>query len=247
MDYRLSHLSSGKGASYENSFHKNISRKYIWDWEKEILIKIVNKYFTDRPENYLDFACGTGRIIEHLSPFALNALGVDISDSMLDVAKSKKNLKNVKFIKADITEKNIIGDVRFDLITAFRFFLNAQVSLKKEAIAKLSMLLSDNGILVFNIHMNRTSFLAIVTRIYQLVRNIEKSNMMSFSEVNNLVQFAGLEIVDTYHYGVIPIVRENSLLPYRLIDKIERLFSSIPIARIFSQNIIYVCKKKENL
>ena len=61
-------------------------RKYIWETEKRILNELLARYFDKRIENYLDFACGTGRILAHLEPHARQSVGLDLSESMLEVA-----------------------------------------------------------------------------------------------------------------------------------------------------------------
>lgn len=247
MDYRLSHLSPEKGESYESSFHKKNSRKYVWKWEQEVLLDILNKYFDKEPENYLDFACGTGRVIEHVASKVSNATGIDVSESMLQVARNKEALKKATLINLDITKEDNAQSLKYDLITAFRFFLNAQTNLKQEVIQKLSRILADGGIIVFNIHLNKSSILANIIKLYQFSKGTSRSNMVSYAEVEKLVNSAGLKIIKTYHYGVIPIIRESPGLPYEFFDRIERVFSKTSFSRPFSQNIIYVCSKKGHL
>ena len=84
IDYRKSHTAPGKGMSYEKSFNEHSYRKYVSSWEKKILENLVNKCFQgDLKIRYLDFACGTGRIIGYMEDLVDTSIGVDISDSML--------------------------------------------------------------------------------------------------------------------------------------------------------------------
>ena len=106
LDYRESHKNPGKGESYAESFAECNYKALIWSWEKEILQKILKKYLNkSRSEiNYLDFACGTGRITEIIESKVGEAYGVDVSDEMLSVAKKK--LKRTKLINTDLTKNN---------------------------------------------------------------------------------------------------------------------------------------------
>lgn len=243
-DYRLGHLDPGKGESYEHSFHVNDSRRWVWGWKQDVLKDILHEYFMLPPQRCLDFACGTGRITEFLVNYVEALTGVDVSDSMLAVAREKPALASVRLLNMDITRENGLDDCRFDLITAFRFFLNAQPELKREAMLKLSQLLAEDGVLVFDIHMNTHSLEAMLTRIYQAIRHFPYSNQMSIKEARSLTEMAGLKVVQTYHYRVIPLIREHPKLPYRFIDRIERVFAKAGCLRRFSTQLVFVCKKQ---
>lgn len=244
MDYRLSHQSPEKGPAYENSFKRESSNKYyVWEWEKRVLLDILSKYFMEKPK-YLDFACGTGRIIEFLAPYVNSPLGVDVSESMLSVARKKASLANTPLINADITQGNVLKDNHYSLITAFRFFLNAQMSLKQDVISCLAGILDDDGVLVFNIHLNKTSIKALTINTYQFLKKIEIRQTMNRTQVEKLVQSVGLEVVDTYHYGIIPIFDENKPIRFTKYDAVERFCSKIKGISPLAQNVIYVCKKR---
>jgi ubiquinone/menaquinone biosynthesis C-methylase UbiE len=244
IDYRDAHTAPSKGINYEKTFIVFKYRKYIWDWEKEILKKIFIKYFSDKTNiKYLDFACGTGRIISFLEKDISESIGVDISDSMISIAQA--NVKRSKIIKVDLTKTNIFNENYFDLITAFRFFLNAQPELREDVLNVLSKSLKDEGYFVFNIHLNKTS---IYSRIIHLIRKINnlsfEINTMSIKQVSHMVEKAGLEIITTYHFAIIPIIKENTKIPILFIDPFEKFSSKIPCLRYFSRYLIFVCKKK---
>ena len=85
---------------------------------------------------------------------------------MLEEAQRK--LKRTEIIQADITKEDIFAGREFNLITAFRFFLNAEENLRKDALNTITSLLSEDGYFVFNNHRN----------IYQRTSlNIIKMNM----------------------------------------------------------------------
>jgi len=245
MDYRLSHISNKKGEMYSSSFEALPYRKMIWNWERLKLLDFIDKTFEHKPSiDYLDFACGTGRIIGLIekNDKVHRAFGVDVSESMLNVAREKLTKSRLHLL--DITRNNIFPRESFDLITAFRFFLNAQWDLKIEAMQKLSTLIKPDGYIIFNIHMNSGCTLDRLSRAYSNFKKTAATyKTMNSSEVKELTKSANLKIIDTYHFGVIPVVRENAKLPYEFIYKIETLLSHIPSFAPFSRYSIYVCKK----
>ena len=62
ISYRDSHKYTGKGAEYEVHYQIQAWDKFLWSREKDILLKVLDKYLTNREIHLLDFACGTGRI-----------------------------------------------------------------------------------------------------------------------------------------------------------------------------------------
>ncbi len=235
-DYRETHTTIGKGESYDANFENISWRKYVWGQEKKILDKIISKHFRNEPIEHLDFACGTGRLISHLISKTNRSTGVDVSGAMLQEARKKLNGAN--FLESDITREGILCDRKFNLITAFRFFPNAQDELRQEAIAALSRHLVENGVLIFNNHKNSSSLLY---KLGSLMR--KKPRTMSLAEAEKLASSAGLEIIDTYSVGIMPASDNHMLLPrflHGLIDRIANCFFSL---RRLGQNVIFVCRK----
>jgi ubiquinone/menaquinone biosynthesis C-methylase UbiE len=90
MDYRLSHISPNKGVTYDVSFEALPYRKMVWMWEKKILTNQITKIRLKHGNlRYLDFACGTGRILAHLEASMVESYGVDVSQPMLDIAEQR--------------------------------------------------------------------------------------------------------------------------------------------------------------
>jgi len=147
-DYRLSHVN--KGGTYDETLKSFPFDVYIATMEQRWLNKIIANTFGNNIGDYLDFACGTGRIISQLEHFANYSCGVDISESMLQFAKNKCSKSD--FIQMDITRDPSKIDRRFDLITSFRFFGNAQDELREKVLISLRQLLKQDGYLIINNH-----------------------------------------------------------------------------------------------
>ena len=101
--------------------------------------------------NYLDFAAGTGRIISFMEGLVDSATGIEISESMAELARRK--LKAGTIVCRDITNPEAPLEGAYDLITAFRFVLNAEPSLRLGALKALASRLRDEtSWLIFNNH-----------------------------------------------------------------------------------------------
>ena len=243
ISYKESHKYQGKGDEYEAYYETEAWEKFLWSREQEIILRILDKYFAGKEINLLDFACGTGRITGLLESRVKTSTGVDVSGSMLAIARSK--LKRTEIIEADITTENILKGRKFNLITAFRFFLNAEQELRSSAIKALVELLDEDGLLVFNNHHSLGSPWIKLLYARHLRKNPEGTfNVMSIEQMRDLVGDVGLEIVEIYPAGFfhppkVPVLywfnRAIDSLAYRL--KFLDRFSESPIA---------VCRRRKN-
>jgi len=100
--------------AYEDFTEDADSYSYAIEWPciREMLPQLSNK-------RVLDLGCGTGRfsfLFEKENP--LSVLGVDISESMLSIAreKAKSRGSEVKFIQADISKPDMYINKKFDFI-----------------------------------------------------------------------------------------------------------------------------------
>lgn len=159
-DYRASHTS--RGDSYDGYLATHPFDAYMARWEAHWLPRIVSDLHPDGIPRYLDFACGTGRITQTVAPLARESVGVDLSPSMLSVAREK--CPGTRFVEADITRKSVdLGT--FDLVTAFRFLGNAQDELRDAALAAIARVLRSGGHLVVNSHRNPLAPQALLHRL----------------------------------------------------------------------------------
>jgi SAM-dependent methyltransferase len=159
-DYRQSHLE--RGGTYDATLGGSPFDAYMAKWEAHWLANLVAALHDNGIPRYLDFACGTGRITRTVAPHARESIGIDVSHSMLEVARTK--CPGTRFIEADITRTSLdLG--KFDLLTSFRFFGNAQDALRHEVLTALARLLRPGGHLIVNNHRNPLSTSAFLHRI----------------------------------------------------------------------------------
>lgn len=241
--YIDSHKYIGKGAEYEQHYQTQAWDRFLWSREQEILLNILDKYFSNREINLLDFACGTGRITALLENRVTTSTGVDVSGSMLEIAREK--LKRTELIETDITEENILKPRKFNLITAFRFFLNAEPELRNTAIKAIGELLDDNGVLIFNNHHNSGSPWIKLLKTYSRYRKTNGTfNVMSIDQMQQLLGQAGLEIIEIYPVGFFhPPKIPVSFGLNRVIDNVAGRFNFLSG---LSESPIVVCRKPVN-
>ena len=240
--YRESHLQ--KGVEYHQSFSTRPHLSMVWRLERRLLRRIVREHFPAGIPTYLDFACGTGRILELLSTSAASSTGVDLSRSMLQVARD--TLTDVEFIEADITRDDRLGRRKFDLVTAFRFFPNAEPQLRRDALSAITLHLKPEGILVFNNHKNRGSLTRrIVDARGRIGRNRSSGATwgMSRQEAYELVESAGLKVEREYPIAVLPLGDRHMLRPTGLVEMVEFILTRIGLFASLAKNIIYVCRR----
>lgn len=242
FDYRNRSRSQEVVLNYEYCVYANESYDtYMWEIEKEILTKEV-ALIQKKDIHYLDFACGTGRILSFVEQFVSDSTGVDVSENMINLARNK--IKKSTIILADLTKKDVLKYNTYDLITAFRFFLNAQEDLRKDIMRVLSSKLTDDGTFIFNIHGNIYSsyfFLFIWRRFF---KKHKLSGLISYYDMKKSVLENQLKIVRIYGVGIIPypFYKFFKYLSATLFN-IDRFFYRIGIFKYLSTNIIFVCKR----
>ena len=239
--YRESHM--GLGPEYHAPFVDNPRRSLIWALEQRILSDISKRFLVLEETDHLDFACGTGRILGFFQDRVRSSTGVDVSASMLRLARELAPKSCI--IEADITRDDVLAGQEFDLITAFRFFPNAEPELRQQAIETLCCKLRTGGCLVLNNHRHHESFLYRIGRLLKGA-NHPSFHGMSHQNVLALVRSVGLDVEETRHIGILPETEYRMLRPRSLVARIESIAARLPVAR-YSENLIYVCTKPRRM
>lgn len=238
-DYRTAHVGEESWAKdYDATlFPPGSFNAVVWEREQRLLDEILQRHVARR-DSYLDFACGTGRVLAYLEQRFRSAVGVDISDTMLTAARQR--VRAAELVCGDPTrDPDVLGGRRFDLITAFRFFLNAQPSLREEAMAWLASALRDDASrLVFNVHGNRYSTRAVVAAKARITG--EAFSSMTLRECVALAARHGLEVVEwrgiaSYDKWLL------RLLPASAWRWLER---TAPLPERFAVCLYFVCRPK---
>ena len=170
----------------------------LWRIEQEQLRAIVSDLRSVKPRiEALDFASGTGRITAFIEDQVDAVTGIEISQAMCDIAVKK--VKRAKILCADILTADGPVEAKYDLITTFRFFLNADPPLRLVAMKALAARLRDKqSLLVFNNHGNLWSHKLLLWPYYQLKRigkgRVTTGNYLTAAQFRPLLDAAGLRL-----------------------------------------------------
>ena len=165
---------------------------------------------------HLDFAGGTGRMCTLLEPYTGQQILLDVSKSMLSVAS--RNCPNARQINMDFREIGPeIEDASIDLVTAFRFFPNAEPELQSDAIEFLSAKLKPGACLICNNHRNFWSIPYTLARLTFLSADVGMTN----KDMISMASRHGLELQATISAGLLPQNDRNAILPWKLTERLE--------------------------
>ena len=215
----------------------------LWKVESKILSNLVDEVReTHERMDYLDFACGTGRIISFLEDKVDTATGIDVSQAMLDLAADK--VTDAALVCKDITSENDPIEAKYDLITAFRFMLNAEPSLRKAALRRLAMRLKGpDSVLLVNTHGNPVSHKALFLPYHWLRGALtgHKSNYITTRKAVAEIKEAGLEVERIIGMGFIS-QKLYTVFGSSLCLAIERHLAGTPLLQTFGVIQLYVCR-----
>jgi SAM-dependent methyltransferase len=246
VSYREQFAESARAAEYERRQWDGVSYpSLIWELERAWLDRyLASSAVPSEQMDYLDFACGTGRVLAHLEERVRSARGIEISAAMLDIARQK--VHRADLVCADITATPEV-EGRYDLITCFRFLLNAEPALRRQAMRGLAARLKDgNSRLVFDNHGNLTSYKALrwpgsVLRRGQPVYE-SAGNVLSHTDVLRVLADAGLEVVARHGYGLLS-GKAPQVFGYDPVLKLERRLAGAPVLERLGVHQLYVCRR----
>ncbi len=241
--YRESHQAAGHGAHYDEvNYGPGRYDAQVWRLERRILDKMLDRYFPAGVERCLDFACGTGRVTGALAARARRVVGLDVSEDMLKTAREK--VSGALFLRGDLTRERTILDreAPFDLITGFRFLLNAEPELRQAAVGALVPLLAKGGLLIVNNHGNRSSLLGGLGRL-KAATGGNRENTLPGREVVRLLRAHELEVLHVVGVCFLPPALGRRL-PFRCWMPLERALEQVtPIAGV-AVNQLFVARKR---
>ena len=246
--YRKHFASAARAEEYEDVHLAGGSyADLLWEIEKEQLAAELSELRrTHSHIDYLDFATGTGRIIAFMEDKVDTATGIDIAQAMVDRAAGR--LTRARMICRDITSDDAEPDERYDLITAFRFVLNAEPSLRLAAMRALARRLRDGtSRLIFNNHGNPVSHKMLVWpyhRLRRIGRGYQpEGNYMTNREARRLAHEAGLTIERSLGCGLLS-GKSLKLLSYGRVLPLERRLARSRLFQPLGVHQIYVARRK---
>jgi len=237
--YRSRFAAAALAEEYESNYAPGTYDSWIWDLQRSYLEDLLARRLPADGGRYLDFACGSGRVISFVEPKVREAIGVDVSPHMLELAREK--VERAALIHTDLTADRGAVTGKFDLITAFRFLLHSEPELRSAALTTIRDLIADDGTLVVNVHGNAHSLRAIpwAFRRYILRQGVKQ---LSLRQTRAILEQSGFRVVEARGFGLV-IARLYRLLGRRLSEMIERATRFRPIERL-CVDLILVCEPK---
>ena len=204
--YRDSHLGTAKARSYdEDLWDAGAAKGLDWLVEQRLLDDILRSARSPAPGSAADFACGTGRVLEFLGRHFPAPVGIDISPDMLALAHAR--CPGAQLIQGDVTATPGLAAGPFDLITAFRFFLNAEPSLRRDVLAWMRACLQPGGMVVANFHLNPASLRGTYLRLR--TASAERPPMVGIEEARRLFTNSGFTVCRIIGYSYLPYRRDG--------------------------------------
>lgn len=241
FDYRKSHVNPGKGSRYDALYAPGSALAFYWNlFERPYIEAVFARVKEAHPEGrYLDFACGTGRILAVGAVTFRDTTGIDVSEAMSAVARKK--VPNAQILQADVlTEPVDVGT--FDVVTLFRFLLRAG-ELRDEILGWLRGVIRDDGTLIVNNHRNAHSVRGMAYRLgHRIRRDGFENDLLTDRQVEAMLRRHGFEVVEEFGFGSVPSFRGHLILPRGMLLAIERRLSGSGWLTKFAKNRIYVCR-----
>jgi SAM-dependent methyltransferase len=218
----------------------------VWQWQRPVVEQTLKDFRSAEPGpiRLLDFACGTGRVLACLEPLVDRADGIDISENMVAVARGRCRLARLQV--GDLLSQPELLAGEYDVISCFRFLLNAEPDLRRRVLARLRQALrAPGGRLLVNVHGNTHSLRhpAIVWRRWrERARPTgEMLNELSRREARQLLAESGFEIVRQHGFGMLPpTLHRTPLGP--LAGALDRSLSGEHWWNNWSIDMLFICR-----
>ena len=238
--YRVSHQSADIVADYVSTFEVGYCAA-LWRKVEQPLLERILRPLGGPERKSLDFACGTGRIAKVAALFFGSVVGVDVSEAMLLAASVPDN---VTLLCVDVTKVPL--EQTFDVATAFRFFLNAEDTLRRDALRAIYRHLRKGGVLVCNIQLNATSPIGLVSRVLNWAYPRRPRSTLTVDQFSRVLSDEGFEIAESMYYGYLP--RPGRLFPRlceALIVPFEKACRRLRVPGWFAESFIVVARKRQ--
>jgi SAM-dependent methyltransferase len=225
--YRDSHLGAAKALDYDAGFWRQGTAKAIaWELERQLLDLTFDRHLPRRPAHAVDFACGTGRVLQYLEQRVDETTGIDVSAEMLKLARQR--CRRSALIRCDVTRgESPELDGEIDLVTTFRFLLNAEPALRSAALRWIRAVLIPGGHLVANFHLNPLSVRGRYLRLRRLGQ--PALPMLSPAEAQSVLAATGFTAVACYGYEYLPYRRDGDhLMAPKLRQRLESALLNRP-------------------
>jgi ubiquinone/menaquinone biosynthesis C-methylase UbiE len=182
---------------YDEKRYLNLSGQYIDQMEREYIFKFL------KGKSILDLGTGTGRFVIPLAKEGFDVTGIDISQSMLEIATKKMREANetVQLLQMN-SEKLAFPDSTFDVVIcghAFKYMHPLRTLSESHRVLKrggriiIIFETSSHPLRKFLLLIKRCNFFAEL--LERLDSGFPISNFYSISEVTNMLERIGFKVI----------------------------------------------------
>jgi SAM-dependent methyltransferase len=198
--YRASHTRDGYARHYDQIYGRGYFYQLWNDIESPILRAELVSIRDAGGFDAIDFACGTGRVTTCVAETFPTVEGIDVSDEML--ARARERYPEITFTNVDVTRHEIRRQV--DVITAFRFFLNAEDQLRAAVLDALYKMLRPQGVLIASFQWSERSPAGRAHALRKAIRRTDDPRVAHPNQIIELFSEHGFIDIRVRHYGLWP-------------------------------------------
>ncbi len=233
--YRESHIGPRVGEHYDAKAAVRVDA-LIWDnFVKPLTRTELERAREDGAETYLDFACGTGRLLKVGHAVFGKSVGIDVSEDMLAVARTR--VPDATVLRVDVTRSPHSEIGHFDCVTLFRFILNAEPELRTTVLSWIARHTETGGILIVNNHRNAVSFSGLLSKAAFWQPN-DARNVLSRRQMVRMLHNAGFSVVRCEGFRILPSLFGRPVLGRWLQMKAERLCKRVGLGGFGAEQIV---------
>jgi ubiquinone/menaquinone biosynthesis C-methylase UbiE len=152
-------------------------------------------------ETIIDIGCGTGALCSVLNHKGLSVTGIDPANKMLEIARSKQENKDIRFIQADVLEGLPFDDNSFDVAIASYVAHGLKVGERKRMYAEMSRV-TNQWVVIYDYNDKRSLLITIIEWLeggdyFHFIRNAEPEMRDCVSEMKSCFSQVKVINVDT--------------------------------------------------
>jgi SAM-dependent methyltransferase len=241
--------------NYENAEYAPGSySSWIWELQCSYVQREVQALHRERSRiRLLDFACGTGRVLSFVEGLVDESIGIDISGEMLRLAASK--CRKSTLVEGNLAENSSLVTGSFDVVTMFRFILNAGPELSSAILRILHpLLLARHGRLICNVHGNSFSLRRLALAAHRSGRSSRSAQsgepppmleQMSPRQITDLFQQTGYRVISVYGFGLFPRLFYGGT-GSSIIKACDKIAAGNTWLKWVSTDLLFVCEPVES-
>lgn len=221
--------------------------KFIDALQKKLLYRILGEENITVGNSILDIGAGTGRFVLPLREAGYAMYGIDISERMIKIAKSKAKSEILNLITAN-AKAIPFKDSTFNCVISYRTLIH--IPAYKGIFMEISRVLKPGGIAI--LEFNNKFSISILGKAYRELRRILKASgafsgpqVVSYSELHKSCSRTDLKIEKIHHQFFIPeMFLRNSPAKYlKILERIDARLSKCQLTNFFATRLIVVVKK----